>query len=182
MALALRSRNRSMGQNREWRNRKNPTKCETMSQSLKSCTSGPATSALIWVPLAWASQVAPMVKNMPARKISMPAGNLRHVWSLGQEDPLEEEMTTHSSILAWRIPRTEEPGGLQSIGLQRVGHDWSNLAQHSPFFNNSPQKTSSSLCTGVMSHFFYIFKQLLVSKRVSIKTWNMHLVITEKEL
>ena len=40
-----------------------------------------------------------------------------------QEDPLEEEMTTHSSILAWRIPRTEEPGGLQSIGLQRVGHD-----------------------------------------------------------
>ena len=143
----------------------------------ESCTSGPAASALIWVPLAWASQVAPTVKNMPAS-----AGNLRHVRSLGQEDPLEEEMTTHSSFLALRIPRTEEPGGLQSIGLQRVGHDWSNLARHSPFFNNSPQKTSSSLRTGVMSHFFYIFKQLLVSKRVSIKTWNMHLVITEKEL
>ena len=43
------------------------------------------------------------------------------VQSLGQEDPLEEEMTTHSSILAWRIPWTEEPGGLQSMGLQRVG-------------------------------------------------------------
>ena len=42
---------------------------------------------------------------------------------LGQEDPLEEEMATHTSILAWRIPWTEEPGGLQSIGLQRVGHD-----------------------------------------------------------
>ena len=42
---------------------------------------------------------------------------------LGREDPLEKEMATHSSILAWRIPRTEEPGGLQSMGLQRVGHD-----------------------------------------------------------
>ena len=44
--------------------------------------------------------------------------------SLGQEDPLEEEMATHSSILAWRIPWTEEPGGLQSLVSQRVGHDW----------------------------------------------------------
>ena len=45
------------------------------------------------------------------------------VRSLGWEDPLEEGMATHSSILAWRIPWTEEPGGLQSMGLQRVGHD-----------------------------------------------------------
>ena len=45
------------------------------------------------------------------------------VLSLGQEDPLEERMATHSSILAWRIPWTKEPGGLQSTGLQRVGHD-----------------------------------------------------------
>jgi len=43
--------------------------------------------------------------------------------SLGQEDPLEKEMATHSSILAWKIPWTEEPGGLQPIGSQRVGHD-----------------------------------------------------------
>jgi len=43
--------------------------------------------------------------------------------SLSQEDPLEKEMATHSSILTWRIPWTEEPGGLQSMGLQRVGHD-----------------------------------------------------------
>ena len=54
--------------------------------------------------------------------------NLPRMWeirvqSLGQEDPLEKEMATHSSILAWRIPWTEEPGGLQSTGLQRVGHD-----------------------------------------------------------
>ena len=49
---------------------------------------------------------------------------MRETWvqSLGWEDPLEKEMTTHSSILAWRIPWTEEPGGIQSIGLQRVGH------------------------------------------------------------
>ena len=45
------------------------------------------------------------------------------VQSLNQEDPLEEEMATHSSILAWEIPWTEEPGGLQSIGLQRVGYN-----------------------------------------------------------
>ena len=45
------------------------------------------------------------------------------VQSLGQEDSLEKEMATHSSILAWKIPSTDEPGGLRSMGLQRVGHD-----------------------------------------------------------
>ena len=64
----------------------------------------------------WASLVAQTVKSLPT------------VWetrvqSLGWEDPLEKEMATHSSILAWKIPWTEEPGGLQSMGLQRVGHD-----------------------------------------------------------
>ena len=47
----------------------------------------------------------------------------RQFCSLGQEDPLEEEMAIHSSILTWRIPRTEQPGGLQSMGAQRVRHD-----------------------------------------------------------
>ena len=60
--------------------------------------------------------VAQMVRNLPALWETL-------VQSVVQEDPLEEEMATHSSILAWRIPRTEEPGGLQSIALQRVGHD-----------------------------------------------------------
>ena len=54
---------------------------------------------------------------------SLPAMRETQVQSLGQEDPLEKEMATHSSILAWRIPWTEEPGGLQSMGSQRVGHD-----------------------------------------------------------
>ena len=57
-----------------------------------------------------------MVKNLPA---------MQETWvqTLGQEDPLEKEMATHSSILAWRIPRTEEPHRPQPIGSQRVGHD-----------------------------------------------------------
>ena len=57
-----------------------------------------------------------MVKNLPAMWET-------RVQSLGWEDPLEKGMATHSSMLAWRIAWTEEPGGLQSIGLQRVGHD-----------------------------------------------------------
>ena len=50
---------------------------------------------------------------------------MQEIWvrSLGQEDPLEKEMTTYSSTLAWKIPWTEEPGRLQSMGLQRIGHD-----------------------------------------------------------
>ena len=59
--------------------------------------------------------VALTVKNLPA--VWEP-----QVLSLGWEDPLEERMATHSSILAWRIPWTEEPGGLPSMGSQRVGH------------------------------------------------------------
>ena len=53
------------------------------------------------------------------------------VRSLGWEDPLEKEMVTHSSILAWRIPWTEKPGRLQSMGSQRVGHDWVTSLTHS---------------------------------------------------
>ena len=64
----------------------------------------------------WSSLVAQMVKNLPA---------LQETWvqSLGQEHALEKKMATHSNILAWRIPWTEEPGGLQSIGSQRVRHN-----------------------------------------------------------
>ena len=61
--------------------------------------------------------VAQMVKRLPAVQETL-------VRSLGWEDPQEKEMATHSSTLAWKIPRTEEPGRLQSIGSQRVGHDW----------------------------------------------------------
>ena len=57
-----------------------------------------------------------MVKNLPAVQET-------RIRSLGQEDPLEKEMATHCSILAWKVPWTEEPGGLQSMGSQRAGHD-----------------------------------------------------------
>ena len=60
--------------------------------------------------------MAQTVKNQPAMQEN-------GVQSLGREDPLEEEMATFSSILAWRIPWTEEPGGLQSTGSQRIGHN-----------------------------------------------------------
>ena len=62
------------------------------------------------------SLLSQLVKNLPA---------MQETWvqSLGQEDPLEEGMATHSSVLAWRIPWAEEPGELQSIVLQRVRHD-----------------------------------------------------------
>ena len=64
--------------------------------------------------------------QLPELRICLPMQETQEmrVWSLGWEDPLEEEMATHSSILAWEIPWTEEPGGLQSMGLQRVWHDW----------------------------------------------------------
>ena len=66
-----------------------------------------------------ASQEVLVVKNPPAN-----AGDIRDVvHSLGWEDPLEEGMATHTNILAWRIPWAEEPGRLQSMGPQRVGHE-----------------------------------------------------------
>ena len=69
------------------------------------------------------SLVAQIVMNLPT---------MQETWvpSLGWEDPLEEEMATHSSILAWKFPWTEEPDGLQSMGSQRVGHDWATFTFH----------------------------------------------------
>ena len=68
------------------------------------------------IPLLQASLVAQMVKSLPG---------MQETWvqSLGWEDPLEKGMATHSSMFAWRILWTEEPGGLQSIGVQRAGHN-----------------------------------------------------------
>ena len=71
---------------------------------------------LYWGIADWVSLVAQMVKHLPATWETW-------VRSLGQEDPLEKEMETHSSTLAWKIPWTEEPVRLQSMGSQRVGED-----------------------------------------------------------
>ena len=70
---------------------------------------------LLWSKMAFL--VAQKVKSPPAVQET-------RVWSLGQEDPLNKEMATHSSILAWKIPWTEKPGRLQSMSSQRVRHDW----------------------------------------------------------
>ena len=84
---------------------------------------------LVDLSIAWTSLVAQTVKRLPTT---------RETWiqSLGREDPLEKDMGTHSSILAWKIPWMEEPGGLQSMGSQRVGHDWATSL--SSFLHNLP--------------------------------------------
>ena len=83
----------------------------------------PSPTPRVYPTHVWTSLVAQMVKRLPA---------MRETWvqSLGQEDPLEKETATHSSTLAWKIPWTEEPGRLQSMGSQRVGHDWATSRMH----------------------------------------------------
>ena len=71
---------------------------------------------LTFITVLWAYLVAQMVKNLPAIQET-------NVRPLGRDDPLEKGMATHSSILAWRVPWTEEPNGLQSMGSQGVGHN-----------------------------------------------------------
>ena len=90
--------------------------------------------------LVLASLVAQIVKNLPAMRDT-------GIQSLGWKDPLGKGMATHSSILAWRIPWTEEPGGLPSMGSQRVGHDWAtNTHIHIPNRLLAPGKQGSHHC------------------------------------
>ena len=81
------------------------------------------TNDLLASPILRASLVPQMVKNLPAMQETW-------VWSLDPEDPLEKGMATYSNILAWRIPWTEEPGGLPSMGSQRIMHDWVTNTSH----------------------------------------------------
>ena len=82
-----------------------------------------------------------MVKNLPAMQEAQ-------VQALGQVDPLEKEMSTHSSILAWEIPWTEEPGGLQSTGLQRIGRNLvtKEQQQEQPFTHPQTHLHTESPC------------------------------------
>ena len=84
------------------------------------------------------SQVAQKVKCLPAMWETQ-------VWSLDWEDPLKKEMATHSSTLAWKIPWRKEPGRLQSMGLQRVGHDWAT--SHSTYKLNKQGNNIQPWCT-----------------------------------
>ena len=85
-----------------------------------------------------------MVKNPPAMQEMQ-------VQSLGQEDPLEEEMATHSSILAWRIPWTEEPGGLQSMGSQRVENDL--VSKHTCWYTEIQLVSHTAVTTSNVAKF-----------------------------
>ena len=78
------------------------------------------------------SLVAQRVKRLPTVRETW-------VWSLGQEDPLEKEMATHSSTLAWKIPWTEESSRLQSMGLQRVRHDWATSLHFTSLHHPCPK-------------------------------------------
>ena len=79
-------------------------------------------SILAWR-IPWTEKLG-RLQSMGMQRVGHLKPNLTQVWSQGQEDPLRKGMATHSNVLAWRIPWTEEPGGLQSMELQRVRHDW----------------------------------------------------------
>ena len=107
------------------------------------------------------------VKNLPADSADAGAG-----WPLNWEDPLEKEKATPSSALAWEIPGTEEPGGLQSVVLQRVGHDWATKQQDfivswnpvKPFFKNF-----SLMCSFSLEEFHLCFITIMLI--VFITSW-----------
>ena len=108
-----------------------------------------------------ASLVAQRLNHLPA---------MLETWvqSLGQENLLEKEMATHSSILAWRIPWTEEPGGLQSTGSQRVGHDWvtSHFLSHThththTHLHNSTESLPVFLCLLFCSRKYFLLVEAI---------------------
>ena len=98
----------------------NSTCCAPARMTICKCSLG----HLGWKDCSGLHPMAQQVKNPPAIWEMQET----RVQSLDQEDPLNEEMATHSSFLAWKIPWTEQSGGLQSTGSQRAGHDWSDLA------------------------------------------------------
>ena len=91
-----------------------------------------------------------VVKNLPAMQVMQ-------VWSLDWKDPLSKEMATHSSILAWEIPWTGKSGGLQSMGLQRVRHDWANKLQQPQIDTCIYADTGVYLCI-ICMQYIYIHK------------------------
>ena len=109
--------------------------------------------------LLWASLVAQTVKRLSATRLR----------SLGWEEPLGKEMAAHSSIVAWKIPGTEEPARLQSMGSQRVGHDWATSLSKPKIFANERILLSSALeqkgkCLRTLfSWIFFLFLSFVLS-------------------
>ena len=119
-----------------------------------------------------ASLVAQTLKDLPAMWEIW-------VWSLVWEDPLEKGMATHSSILAWRIPQTEEPGRLQSIGSQRVRHDWVTFTFTFTFHYITKDVLYIYVCVCVC---VYAKDQLVVHRTglYYLKDWLLHFEVVFK--
>ena len=134
-----------------------PTLLNIHPQHLKWCLAYSESS----IKVSWMAQ---WVKNALALS---PMQEAQETWvlSLGQEDPLEKGMATHSSILAWWIPWTEEPGVLQSMGLQRVGHYWATIHAYKSSVN------IHWLMDWVVPYILGLYKQ-----HKSIKAWKKLLI------
>ena len=113
---------------------------------------------------SWASLVAQRVKRLPAMQKTQ-------VQSLGWEDPLEKEMATHSSILVWRIQWTEEPGGLQSMGSQRVGHDWATTLRVN-LKCSSQERIHNYVWWWTVSRLMWSFCNIYKYEIIVLYTWN----------
>ena len=118
--------------------------------------------------------MAQTVKKLPA---------MQETWAhfLGREDPLEKGMATHPSILAWRIPWTEEAGGLQSMGLQRIGHDWTtNITKNTRYYNtpiSQVKKLRPKEVTGSHWHSRRLLAELGLELNTPVPMHHNHLSI-----
>ena len=113
------------------------------------------------------------------------------VWALGWEDPLEKEMAIYSSTIAWKIPWTEEPGRLQSMGLQRVGHDWAtSLITHVficlssypawPKCKKIGWNQENSLCMSSVTQIYWIVSIFVLFTYVSCQMLRLHRLWSNK--
>ena len=106
---------------------------------------------------------------LSGKEFAHSAGNARDASSIpGLEDLLEKEMATHSSVLAWRIPGTAEPGGLPSMGLHRVGHDWNDLAAAAAY----KMKIQGCILHYIALHYTYIIKNFKGNSRALNQAWG----------
>ena len=144
-----------------------------LSSTSHSTSLGPAWLRPV-LALVKASLVAQTVKHLPAMRETQAR-------SLGREDPLEKEMAIHSSTLAWKIPWMEEPGGLQSMGLQRVRHDWAasltllwSKAHRLEHWEWNQADRSVSLAHRIFSIVFFIFFFLTFKKTESSTSNWLH--------
>ena len=132
-------------------------------------------SCFIYTVCIWGFPSGSAVKNLPAMQEMQ-------VWSLGQEETLEEGIATHSRIIAWRIPWTEEPGGLPSMRSQRVRHDWSDLAHthaHHVYMSvQIPNLRPSPFLFSNRKFVFYVYKCVSVLLRSSFGSFfSFHIYV-----